>query len=164
MNEAKGIGKLSVFSLAREVSVFSRSAGEANGLHISVKALRDSIALKKTYEPEDVPAPDDLPPHGTRIVLSGLNRKRTGVSVTALRRRIARRFDAAPSLSARETQNCCRTSPAFSTSPLPLISAKHTVRCWPQFVESSVPSDYCPATVDAEELNPLCRMPRGGLE
>ena len=89
----KGIGKLSVFSLASEVTVYSRKNGESNGLQISVAALREHITKKQVYRPADADPPADLPAHGTRIVLRGLNRKRTGVSVTALRRRIARRFD-----------------------------------------------------------------------
>ncbi|MGJ7441718.1 BbrUII/HgiDII family restriction enzyme [Aquipuribacter sp. MA13-6] len=89
----KGIGKLSVFSLAREIVVLSADGTERNGLKIDVDALRKHIDTKTVYKPKRVPVPDDLPAEGTRIVLRGLNRKRTGVSVTALRRRLARRFD-----------------------------------------------------------------------
>lgn len=89
----KGIGKLSVFSLADEVTVFSAKKSEKTGLRISVSGLRESIAKKEIYKPREIQPPKDLPDHGTRIVLTKLNRKRTGVSVTALRRRIARRFD-----------------------------------------------------------------------
>ncbi|MFE9430321.1 ATP-binding protein [Streptomyces sp. NPDC006640] len=89
----KGIGKLSVFSLAGEVVLYSAKEGERNGFRIRVDELRHSINEKKTYHPAVVPVPEDFPREGTRIVLRSLNRKRTGVSVTALRRRIARRFD-----------------------------------------------------------------------
>lgn len=90
----KGIGKLSVFSLAGEVTVYSAREGETNGLRINVQDLREHIIDKKPYHPDDLTdLPGDLPEQGTRIVLRLLNRKRTGVSVTALRRRIARRFD-----------------------------------------------------------------------
>ncbi|WP_083459924.1 ATP-binding protein [Jiangella muralis] len=89
----KGIGKLSVFSLAGEVSLYSVKDGEANAFRVRVSELREHIAKKKTYHPVVIPVPDSLPPTGTRIVLRDLNRKRTGVSVTALRRRLARRFD-----------------------------------------------------------------------
>ncbi|MFI5825534.1 ATP-binding protein [Streptomyces rishiriensis] len=89
----KGIGKLSVFSLAGEVILYSAKEGERNGFRIRVDELRQSINDKRTYHPTVVPVPEDFREEGTRIVLRSLNRKRTGVSVTALRRRIARRFD-----------------------------------------------------------------------
>jgi hypothetical protein len=89
----KGIGKLSVFSLAGEVVVYSTKDGERNGFRIKLNELKQSIAEKKRYHPTPVEIPEDFPAEGTRIVLRELNRKRTGVSVTALRRRIARRFD-----------------------------------------------------------------------
>ncbi|MFG1670963.1 ATP-binding protein [Streptomyces sp. Y7] len=89
----KGIGKLSVFSLAGEVEVYSAKSGERNGFRIKLNELKQSIAEKKRYHPTPVEIPEDFPAEGTRIVLRELNRKRTGVSVTALRRRIARRFD-----------------------------------------------------------------------
>ncbi|WP_367126424.1 ATP-binding protein [Streptomyces phytohabitans] len=89
----KGIGKLSVFSLAGEVEVYSAKGGESNGFRIKLNELKQSIAEKKRYHPTPVEIPEDFPAEGTRIVLRQLNRKRTGVSVTALRRRIARRFD-----------------------------------------------------------------------
>ncbi|MFE7136462.1 ATP-binding protein [Streptomyces sp. NPDC057644] len=89
----KGIGKLSVFSLAGEVEVYSAKGGESNGFRIKLNELKQSIVEKKRYHPSPVEIPEDFPAEGTRIVLRQLNRKRTGVSVTALRRRIARRFD-----------------------------------------------------------------------
>jgi hypothetical protein len=89
----KGIGKLSVYSLASQVEVYSARDGERNGLRIVLMELRDKIAKKQAYHPEEIDVPEDLPAHGTRIVLTDLNRKRTGVSRTALRRRLARRFD-----------------------------------------------------------------------
>ncbi|PTL73227.1 hypothetical protein C1I63_10445 [Rathayibacter caricis DSM 15933] len=89
----KGIGKLSVFSLASDVTVYSAKDGETNGFLITVAGLRASILTNTPYRPEELPVPADMPAHGTRIVLRNLNRKRTGVSVAALRKRLARRFD-----------------------------------------------------------------------
>jgi hypothetical protein len=89
----KGIGKLSVFSLAGEIMLYSAKDGQQNGFRIRVDELRERIAEKQPYHPTVLAVPDDFPAEGTRIVLRELNRKRTAVSVTALRRRIARRFD-----------------------------------------------------------------------
>ncbi|MGG7652708.1 BbrUII/HgiDII family restriction enzyme [Kocuria rosea] len=90
----KGIGKLSIFSLANEVTVYSRKDGETSALTISLEELRKNIKNDKEYHPKETSEfPDDLPDTGTRLVLRQLNRKRTKVSVTALRRRLARRFD-----------------------------------------------------------------------
>ncbi|WP_179278085.1 ATP-binding protein [Rhodococcus sp. 14-2470-1a] len=89
----KGIGKLSVFSLAGDVTLFTKRNGSASGFNISVDQLRAKIAAKEPYHPDPVTPPADLPEHGTRIILKNLNRRRTGVSVAALRRRLARRFD-----------------------------------------------------------------------
>lgn len=89
----KGIGKLSVFSLADDVEVFSAREGEKNGLKIAVKDLRKSIELHEEYHPAEISIPSDMQARGTRIILTNLNKKRSAVPMKALRRRIARRFD-----------------------------------------------------------------------
>ncbi|MFC9442114.1 MULTISPECIES: ATP-binding protein [Brevibacterium] len=90
----KGIGKLSVFSLAGEVDVFSAKDGQKNGFRINLESLRAHIARGESYRPEELESiPASLKDKGTVLILRKLNRKRTGVSVTALRRRLARRFD-----------------------------------------------------------------------
>lgn len=90
----KGIGKLSVFSLANTVEVYSARDGQKNAFRIVLEDLKISIDKHETYEPVEISCSDtELPEHGTTIVLHNLNSKRAGVSVAALRRRIARRFD-----------------------------------------------------------------------
>lgn len=91
----KGIGKLSVFSLANEIMVSSISVedGQVNAFRIRLNDLSERIKNHEPYYPEVVDPPDDLGDHGTRIVLTKLRSKRASVSVRALRRRIARRFD-----------------------------------------------------------------------
>ncbi|UTT45419.1 BbrUII/HgiDII family restriction enzyme [Micrococcus luteus] len=90
----KGIGKLSVFSIAGTVEVYSAKDGEANGLRISENDLRDAIARGVIYEPTEISNPSiQLPTHGTTLVLSDLKKKRVSLTIRALRIRLARRFD-----------------------------------------------------------------------
>lgn len=91
----KGIGKLSLFSIANIVRVESVKGGEKNGFVMSVKAIEDHINKKKQtpYEPDSLP--DDkltLCKQGTRIILTGLEKKVTQISAAALQKRLARRF------------------------------------------------------------------------
>jgi len=88
----KGIGKLSVFSIAQEVEVFSAKKGEKNALRIVLKNLEDAITKGDEYHPEEIEYPDDYPEKGTTLVLSHLVKKRVGLTISALRKRLARRF------------------------------------------------------------------------
>ncbi|CAH0190608.1 BbrUII/HgiDII family restriction enzyme [Microbacterium foliorum] len=89
----KGIGKLSIFSLAGQVDVYSTDGNESNGFRIRLDKLEESIRGQVPYSPEDLPVPSDLPTTGTRLVLSELKSARSGITATALRKRLARRFD-----------------------------------------------------------------------
>ncbi|WP_424448858.1 BbrUII/HgiDII family restriction enzyme [Microbacterium arborescens] len=99
----KGIGKLSVFSLARTIEVYSRvPGGEANGLRIDVTDLEEAIRDGKAYHPESIAVPHEFDRDGTTIVLSDLKRKRTAITAAALRKRLARRFDVMDTTSPSE--------------------------------------------------------------
>ena len=90
----KGIGKLSVFSIAREVQVYSTKDGtDSLGLEISIEKLEARIRAKKTYHPDPIEVPSEYRSGGTTIVLRSLKRKRADLTVVALRKRLARRFD-----------------------------------------------------------------------
>ncbi|WP_022907635.1 BbrUII/HgiDII family restriction enzyme [Curtobacterium sp. B18] len=89
----KGIGKLSVYSLANQLEVYSAKDGQMAGFEISLKDLRDHIEAGVAYNPDPATIPTDMPARGTRIVLKDLNSKRASVTRGALRRRLARRFD-----------------------------------------------------------------------
>ena len=89
----KGIGKLSLFSIANTISVYSVKDTEKNALRISTDALRVCIENNNMYFPEELPVEDiDFEGNGTKIVLSDLKKKRTAALSTFLKRRIARRF------------------------------------------------------------------------
>ncbi len=89
----KGIGKLSLFSIAEVVEVHSVKDGETHGFLMDVGEIREAIesgANGRYYPPPVDPANIDLI-RGTGIRLSQMKR-RLNRSSTALRRRLARRF------------------------------------------------------------------------
>ncbi len=87
----KGIGKLALFSIAGTIEVHTRRAnGERHAFKMVTKDIRTAVKAGKKYHP--LPISFAGPKRGTRIVLSELTKKRTGASVAALRKRIARRF------------------------------------------------------------------------
>lgn len=89
----KGIGKLSVFSIAQEVSIYSTKNGVSSGLTISVKDLEAAIKAKQSYYPVSVNVPPEFESQGTTLVLANLKSKRADLTANALRKRLARRFD-----------------------------------------------------------------------
>ncbi len=89
----KGIGKLSVFSIARTVQVYTTKDGEVNGLEIEVDELERRIKAQEEYHPKEIDVPTEYAAEGTTLVLSQLKPKRAGITVNALRKRLARRFD-----------------------------------------------------------------------
>ena len=89
----KGIGKLSLFSIAELVEVHSVRDGQRHGFKMDIKKIQEEIERKGAgeYAPEPVaPNAVDLSA-GTRIVLRRMKRQLNRSSV-ALRRRLARRF------------------------------------------------------------------------
>lgn len=95
----KGIGKLSVFSIADEVFVYTTKVGESTGCRIVVDDLKQRISSGLPYHPEPVEAPEEYSfageaaRSGTAIVLNRLTSKRVSLTASALRKRLARRFD-----------------------------------------------------------------------
>ena len=90
----KGIGKLSLFSIAETIEVHTAKNGHRHGFRMLLPEIRDSItADADTYEPEQVPTEEVQVQgvRGTRIVLTDLKRRLTHTEA-ALRKRLARRF------------------------------------------------------------------------
>ena len=98
----KGIGKLSIFSIAQEVTVYSTKDGQSNGLKIDVDDLEARIKEGKPYHPDEVEVPEEHQVQGTLIILSELKRKRADITANALRKRLARRFDVLDARSRQE--------------------------------------------------------------
>jgi Histidine kinase-, DNA gyrase B-, and HSP90-like ATPase len=89
----KGIGKLSLFSIAQTVTLVSVKGGQLHGFRMSTPDLERAIKSGSEYYPVALATPE-LPqiPKGTLITLSNLRRRATSQTVDALRKRIARRF------------------------------------------------------------------------
>ena len=97
----KGIGKLSLFSIANFITVETIKGNEKNGFKMSVKTIENLIIENeklhydkhKPYVPESLPESKlTLCKQGTRIILTGLKKKVTQISAAALKKRLARRF------------------------------------------------------------------------
>lgn len=92
----KGIGKLSLFSIAKNAAIETCKNGEKNGLILSADKITEVLERKngeQEYNPDPIdPVKIDLTCNGTRIKISGLKKGITGASVAALKKRIARRF------------------------------------------------------------------------
>lgn len=92
----KGIGKLSLFSIARKVEVHSKRDGELHGFIMDAAKIEETIKKddgEGQYHPEPVPFGEIRldSDSGTEIILTGLKRK-LHLTSAALRRRLARRF------------------------------------------------------------------------
>ena len=89
----KGIGKLSLFSIANEIIVETVREDQRTALRMRLDAVKIAIDEKKgEYEPEELSTLDFRPQHGTRITLCDLRKRQTISTATGLRRRLARRF------------------------------------------------------------------------
>ena len=93
----KGIGKLSSFSIANVVTVYTMSGGERTAFRMDAQRIRKQ--MRQNGEDDGGACPiqelDDWPDAlnaGTRIVLTGLKHEATAQTTRGLRQRIARRF------------------------------------------------------------------------
>lgn len=90
----KGIGKLSIFSIAQIAEFYTIQGKERTAFKMDREVIRKAISGKKQkpYKPEEInSSPIDLK-KGTRIVLSGLSKSLSSMTVEGLKRRVARRF------------------------------------------------------------------------
>ena len=89
----KGIGKLSLFSIARTVEVHSVKGSERHGFIMNLDKIEETIKDdgERDYNPEAISPQKVLHEKGTRITLTNMKR-RLNLSGAALRRRLARRF------------------------------------------------------------------------
>lgn len=95
----KGIGKLSLFSIAKKIFVYSRQeGGEDESFLMDSDKIEEAIQSEDPsspgeYEPEQVAFDADIEEHGTVIKITELKKLRlTQASINGLRKRIARRF------------------------------------------------------------------------
>ena len=89
----KGIGKLSLFSIARTVEVHSVKDSQRHGFRMDLSRIEEAIQDERedSYLPDPVDDGDVTLDRGTKIVLTDMRRRLSHAS-EALRRRLARRF------------------------------------------------------------------------
>lgn len=89
----KGIGKLSLFSIARTVEVHSVKDSERHGFRMNLGKIEEAIkdGIESEYPPDPIEPEKVKISRGTKITLTDLKR-RLERSSRALRRRLARRF------------------------------------------------------------------------
>lgn len=90
----KGIGKLSVFSIADTVEIHTIRDGQKSALRMNAKDIRKFIIKgnNKKYKPKKLTQKGVNFKTGTRIILSNLKKNITALTDKGLRKRIARRF------------------------------------------------------------------------
>ena len=89
----KGLGKLSLFSIAKLIEVQSARGKQSHGLRMSVDGIHASVENKEPfYRPDPLSDDEVTVAKGTKIVLREIKRQRLVRGVTALRKRLARRF------------------------------------------------------------------------
>ena len=89
----KGLGKLSLFSIAKVIDLQSAKDGQTHGFRMSVDGIHDSVEKKEPfYRPDPLSTEDITVTKGTKIVLREIKRQRLGRGAAALRKRLARRF------------------------------------------------------------------------
>ena len=90
----KGIGKLSVFSIAKKISVYTKKNNNTLAIELDVEKIQEAIEKKEVYYLPNIDVPEDVNfgNSGTVIVLSEL-KKRVNASLDRyLSQRVARRF------------------------------------------------------------------------
>lgn len=90
----KGIGKLSIFSIAQIAEIYTTTGSVKTAFKIDREAIRTAISgtAPKVYKPQEIA---DWPKNlkkGTRIILAGLSKNLSSMTVEGLKRRVARRF------------------------------------------------------------------------
>lgn len=91
----KGIGKLSLFSIANKITVISKKEGEelTNALVMNAEDIKEAASKEQDYEPiplENNKLPKQIDNHGTIIILEELKRER--IQRSNIRMNLARRF------------------------------------------------------------------------
>jgi len=90
----KGIGKLSIFSIAKVASVFTTRDGEQTAFRMDAQQIKTQIKQSGggPYKPTSLSINAKHPSVGTRIILENLSKSITGLTTGALKKRVARRF------------------------------------------------------------------------
>lgn len=93
----KGIGKLSMFSIAKEIDVISAKSNDLGSLEISalrmnIDKITEAISSGSgEYHPEEI-SDSNIDKEGTKIILKNLKKNISSLTPEYIRKRIARRF------------------------------------------------------------------------
>lgn len=87
----KGLGKLSLFSIAEIIEIQSAKNDHSHGLCMSVDGIRNSVG-KQFYQPDPLSSEKITVTKGTKITLRKIKRQRLDRGAAAIRKRLARRF------------------------------------------------------------------------
>ena len=89
----KGIGKLSLFSIAEEITVETVQGQERSAFNMTLEGIREAIKRNQGVYLPSTRSVDDIDfKQGTRITLKSLKKRQTINTTEALRTRLARRF------------------------------------------------------------------------
>ncbi len=90
----KGIGKLSSFSIANVVTVYTARNDEQTAFRMNAKKIRKQMQRDdgNSYHPKEISHTLEKKRSGTCIILTGLKRRANVQTAKGLRKRIARRF------------------------------------------------------------------------
>lgn len=112
----KGIGKLSLFSIADTIEVHSVNNGEKAGLILSLPDIQQAIERgEHEYHPTAVAPSKVTIKHGTKITIRDI-RKQTNRAPAPLRRRLARRFSTIGQTSGGKPFNVTVNTDPITTS------------------------------------------------
>ena len=92
----KGIGKLSVFSIAENVQIYSRKNGMTSGLHLIYSDIQNDIESGNQHHLpliEDIAPENDIEGSGTIVVLTDIKKRVYSSLDDNLKKRVARRFN-----------------------------------------------------------------------
>lgn len=146
----KGIGKLSLFSIANVIEVHTRKASEKHSFKMVADDVRTAINGGSDYRPEIVEFAG--PKKGTKIVLTDLKKKRTATSIAALRKRIARRFSVIGYKSADGNDRFDVQINGENVGPDDREDLRAVEFLW-EFGEETLPDASCPNVVDRFVIN-----------
>ena len=95
----KGLGKLSLFSIADEIDIYTKKDEKANAFQMSAEAIKakldnENLDIIEPYNPKPISFDARILTHetGTAIRITNLKKEITKASVNGLKKRIARRF------------------------------------------------------------------------
>lgn len=92
----KGIGKLSIFSIAQHIKIYTKNDGLIIGIEMDVSKIQDAITREVTYYPTEInniESGEIKGDTGTKIVLGEIKKRVQSSIDFNLKKRVARRFD-----------------------------------------------------------------------